>query len=264
MGSSPTRRIRYDPAEDVARVRELAVYGLNHSQIARLTGVSRSTIRAWLKTDSERTCEADVPGMGHEPHEFDRLPEREYSYLLGVYLGDGMISLLKHKRCVKLRIFMDIAYPRIIAEVTRRCGLSCRRSIASVQPHRLQNCVEIHSYSNAWPCLFPQHGPGPKHERKIELARWQEAIVDREPEQFIRGLIHSDGCRATNRVTVDGKKYAYPRYFFSQVSKDIQELFCRSCRQLGILYLQRRARTRGLDPRRESVARLDSFVGPKA
>jgi hypothetical protein len=110
----------------------------------------------------------------------------------------------------------------------------------------------------------PQHGPGRKCDHKIELADWQQAIVDREPEQFIRGLIHSDGCRVMNRVTAKGKQYFYSRYFFTQVSKDIQELFCRSLRQLGIEY---RFSRRGKDVtihRRAGVARLDAFVGPKS
>jgi len=114
------------------------------------------------------------------------------------------------------------------------------------------------------PAGYPQHGPGHKHERKIELVAWQQAIVDREPEQFVRGLLHSDGCRVMNRVVVDGKDYAYPRYFFSQVSKDIQGIFCRGLDQLGIEY---RFSSRGRDvsiARRESVSRLDSFVGKKS
>src|SRR6185437_11242467 len=117
--------------------------------------------------------------------------------------------------------FMDSRYPGIIAEVVDAMRAVMPRSVAAIQPHARHLFVEIHSHSNAWPCLFPQHGPGRKHERRIELAPWQEAIVDREPEQFIRGLIHSDGCRVMNRVVVKGKEYAYPRYFFSQVSKDI-------------------------------------------
>jgi hypothetical protein len=138
-------------------------------------------------------------------------------------------------------------------------------SVATIQPKPPHNLVEVSSYSNAWPCFFPQHGPGRKHERKIELASRQEAIVDREPEQFIRGLIHSHGCRTTNRVTVAGKSYAYPRYFFSQVSKDIHEIFCRSCRQPGIEYTLSGGRGRDLSVARAgSIARLDSFVGPKS
>ena len=33
---------------------------------------------------------------------------------------------------------------------------------------------EVYSFSKHWPCLFPQHEPGRKHERKIELMPWQQ------------------------------------------------------------------------------------------
>jgi len=250
--------------EDVARVRELAGRGLNHSQIARLTGVSRAAVRDWLRPESNRLVTPTCAVCGHPPHAFDELPKREYAYLLGIYLGDGMLSPVRNKRCFKLRVFMDSRYPAIIAEVVAAMRAVMPESLATIQRHPRHNVVEIHSHSNAWICLFPQHGPGQKHQRRIELAPWQEAIVDREPQQFIRGLIHSDGCRVTNRVTIRGKRYAYPRYFFSQVSKDIQGLFCRTLEQLGIDYA---FSSRGKDVtihRRESVARLDAFVGPKS
>jgi hypothetical protein len=35
---------------------------------------------------------------------------------------------------------------------------------------RRDNCVEVHAHSKSWPCLFPQHGPGMKHQRRILLA----------------------------------------------------------------------------------------------
>ena len=39
----------------------------------------------------------------------------EYVYLLGLYLGDGTISV--HRRGVyRLRIFLDMKYPEIVAE----------------------------------------------------------------------------------------------------------------------------------------------------
>jgi hypothetical protein len=189
------------------------------------------------------------------------LPEREYAYLLGIYLGDGMIS--RYARCYCLRVSMDSRYPKIITEVGDAMLAVMPGRLASIYPHPRHNYVVIASYSKSWPCFIPQHGPGPKHQRKIELAPWQEMIVEREPEQFIRGLIHSDGCRVRNRVTSRGKRYGYPRYFFTQVSKDIQELFCQSCRQLGIDYsFSRRGKDVSIH-RRESVARLDAFVGPK-
>lgn len=61
--------------------------------------------------------------------------------------------------------------------------------------------VSVIAYSQHWPCLFPQHGPGKKHERTIALEPWQQEIVDTHPREFIRGLIHSDGCRITNWTT---------------------------------------------------------------
>lgn len=162
----------------------------------------------------------------------------------------------------RLRIKSDMRYPLLILE----CAKAVRAVMPSSRVH-VQNyidgsaAVETGSYSKAWPCLLPQHGPGRKHERKIALAGWQEEIVDRHPEQFVRGLIHSDGCRVINRVW--GGKYCYPRYMFSQTSDDIRRLFCRSLRQLGIDYTWNRA-TEVSIARRDSVARLDEFVGPKS
>ena len=248
--------------EEVARVRELASSGLNHSQIARLTGVSRAAVRDWLRPDSNRLATPTCAECGHPLHAFDELPVREYAYLLGMYLGDGTIT--RYKRCYALVVVMDRRYTGIIAEVASAIRAVMPASLASIYPHPQHNCVRIVSYSKAWPCLFPQHGPGRKHERKIELAPWQEAIIEREPEPFIRGLVHSDGCRVMNRVVAKGKDYAYPRYFFTQVSKDIQELFCRACERLGIDYAFSRKGKDVSVHRRESVARLDAFVGPKS
>jgi len=194
------------PGEDVAQVRRLATYGLNNSEIARLTGVSRAAIRDWLRPDSKRLATPTCPACGHDTHDFNQLPDREYSYLLGMYLGDG--TVVRMPRCFALRVFMDSRYPNIINEVAQAMRAVMPKSLASVYPHSRYSVVTIASYSKAWGCLLPQHGPGRKHERKIELAAWQQAIVEREPEQFIRGLLHSDGCRVMNRVCVNGTDYA--------------------------------------------------------
>ena len=58
-------------------------------------------------------------------------------------------------------------------------------------------CTEIKSTSKHWLCLFPQHGPGMKHQRVIELEPWQERIVAEYPGDFARGLFHSDGYRGS-------------------------------------------------------------------
>ena len=69
----------------------------------------------------------------------------------------------------------------------------------------------MQSHSIHWTCLFPQHGPGKKHARTIALEEWQQQIVDAHPGAFLRGLIHSDGCRMTNwtrrRVAGEMKRY---------------------------------------------------------
>jgi hypothetical protein len=91
--------------------------------------------------------------------------------------------------------------------------------------------------------------------------------VDRFPEPFLRGLIHSDGSRTVNRFSValrDGSRtYAYPRYFFTNLSDDIRDLFCVSCERLGIRWTRSSNKNISVADRR-SVELLDSFVGPKS
>jgi hypothetical protein len=151
------------------------------------------------------------------------LPVEEYAYLLGMYLGDGCLYCSSRGTSV-LRISLDEAYPGIVA--------STREAILAVRGGRLPHaarektcaCIVITSYWRAWPCVLPQHGPGRKHHRHIELADWQRRIVEAAPEAFLRALIHTDGRRGLNRVRVKGRDYAHPRYQFSNRSADIRGL----------------------------------------
>lgn len=132
----------------------------------------------------------------------------------------------------------------------------------SVQRVPKQGCVMVQAVSMHWPCLFPQHGPGRKHERKIALADWQQQIVDEHPKPFVRGLFHSDGCRVVNHVTVRGKRYAYPRYFFSNESADIMALCAAALDRIGAQWRLNRRNSLSV-ARAASVALLDTFIGPK-
>jgi len=187
--------------------------------------------------------------------------EPTYVYLLGLYLGDGCIS--RSRAVWRLRIFQDQRYVALIEE--------CADAISAISGNvsgRAQKtgCVEIYGSWKHWPCLFPQHGAGPKHLRPIRLARWQERLVDAHPRELLRGLIHSDGCRAINRVkrqTLAGvKEYQYIRYFFTNASADIRALFVDTCRPTGVEWRPTTERVISV-ARRDSVALLDSFIGPK-
>ena len=182
------------------------------------------------------------------------LPPGSYGYLLGLYLGDGWIS--EHQKHVyRLRIVCCDAYPDLMDE--------CELVMSEILPNKVGRvqrigCTEVVSYSKHWPHLFPQHGPGPNHRRPIVLVDWQRQIVDRFPAPFVRGLLHSDGCRVLNRVN----NTDYPRYHFTNVSDDIRALFGRACDLLGVDWRPNN-RTNLSVARRPSVQILDQFVGPK-
>jgi hypothetical protein len=182
-----------------------------------------------------------------------------YVYLLGLYLGDGMLTQAA-KRVWKLRIFQDAKYSNLI----RRCETAIW-VVASLRPGTAAKvgCTEIFSNWKHWICLFPQHGPGPKHQRSIRLEEWQSRLVQRYPRQLVAGLIDSDGCRCINRVRVRGRGYEYPRYFFTNHSAQIRDLFRWACGLIGV-ECRPNNRYNISVAKRQSVAILDEFIGPKS
>jgi len=204
--------------EEVALVLELVRAGWNDCEISRETGVPRQTILDWRSgrvPDFDRIRTRPFPNWICVVCRGDpaTLPQTSYTYLLGLYLGDGYIA--SHARGVyRLRIYCANAYPELI----RRCESAMGEVIATkVSRVACVGCTEVAS-SKHWPCLFPQHGPGRKHERRIELVSWQQELVDLDPRPLVRGLLHSDGCRVLNWVNGT----PYPRYHFSNVSADIR------------------------------------------
>lgn len=226
---------------------------------ARELDIPRSTVRDWDKRGFDETLAGP---MRQGPADSDEAFERAigtpaaYAYLLGQYLGEGTIDQGKNG-VYKIRFFCCSHYPGITGRVvaTARAVLPRKVSAAKV---RTVNLVVVTSHSNQLPRLFPQHGPGRKHERPIVLVDWQEEIRRAHPERFLRGLIESDGCRTINRV--NGGEY--PRYVFADVSDDIRRLFTRTCDQLGVPWTTANARNIAVS-RRPDVAYLDSFIGPK-
>ncbi len=157
---------------------------------------------------------------------------------------------------------LDAAYPGIIAEAAHAVS-ALRGRVTTAHPHPHERCMVIASSWRSWICLLPQHGPGKKHRRAIELRPWQQDLVERAPGALLRGLIQTDGWRGVNRVFSKGKRYEYPRYQFSNRSDDIRRIFTDACDALGIEWRQWTQFHISV-ARKDSVALLDSFVGPKA
>ncbi len=245
------------PLAEFDLVCQLRRRGLSYGRIVAQTGIPKGTVANWAKgrrknsrsvrncvfTDGVHSCAREVDGS-------------TYAYMLGVYLGDGYI--VRIGRAYSLQLFCGTRYPGIIE--------SWRTGLASLRPNRVRvvprpgNCVAVSAYSTHWPHLFPQHGPGMKHTRPIVLEPWQQAIVDAHPEPFVKGLIESDGCRATNKVK--NRRYAYTRYLFANESRDILRLFGEACDRIGVEWRYNRPNSISI-ARRESVARLEAFIGPK-
>jgi Homeodomain-like domain len=250
---------------EYAKAVDLAARGLNDCEIARATGIPRATIRDWrrapLREDRLGELGSVCTTCGHPEHDFQALPRASYAHLLGMYLGDGSIDRMP--RTWRLRVALDVAWPRIVDECARSMqAVFPGNSVMSYRSAAGSRCQVVSVYSRQLICLFPQHGPGPKHRRPIVLADWQGQLVRDHPRPFIRGLIQSDGCRVANRVRSSGRTYTYPRYNFTNASEDIRALFTSTCDLLGIEWRRMNARNISI-ARRESVSALDKFVGPK-
>ncbi len=215
---------------------------------------SRATVRDWIRGIVPHCADAGSCDrcLGH--HDLDALPS-EYVYLLGLYLGDGAFHT--HPRDVyKLRIILDASYPEIVASAREAAQIVAGKAGAYL---RSDHCVEVFSYWRQWVCHFPQHGPGLKHERPIVLAAWQQALIERCPEDLTRGLIQSDGCRFQN---IGRRDWSQPRYSFTNHSADIRAIFRATCERLGVRWTEAKPYTTDVS-RAADVARLDQFIGPK-
>ena len=239
--------------------------GMPDAENAARHGVAIKTIRRWRRLYQRRgmprgqaQCSALCPRCSDGD-----LDHEAYAELLGWYLGDGHIS--KHHRGVYgLHVVNDARYPRDIA----RIGDLMRLVKPGGRPHtrEVPGAIIVTTSWKHWPCLFPQHGPGRKHERPIILEYWQRQIVDVHPGPLLRGLFHSDGCRVRNwtskPVAGQMKRYEYPRWQFTNHSTDIRELCCWALDLVDVAWRQSNWKTISVS-RREAVARLDELIGRK-
>ncbi|MEV7679290.1 helix-turn-helix domain-containing protein [Streptomyces sp. NPDC088341] len=243
--------------------------GAKNADVARQLHVPPGTIGYWRHLD--RAKRGECPGRPQPlcPRCDGReLDESAYAYLLALYLGDGHIVQYSRHRVPSLMITCGDMWPGLMD--------ACEQAMRTVFPNnsvcrvRRIGCHNVKVYSKHLWCMFPQHGSGMKHTRPIVLETWQRGIVDLYPWEFIRGLIHSDGCRNMNWTTrvVRGekKRYEYPRYWFTNVSDDIRQLYTDTLDKVGV---QWRHCTRAGRPynisvaKRASVALMDAHIGAK-
>ncbi|AUG76610.1 hypothetical protein CFP65_1731 [Kitasatospora sp. MMS16-BH015] len=243
--------------------------GRSNADISRQLGVPYGTVSWWRHEDLAK--HGTLPGRKQSPCfrcHGSPLDQPAYTYLLGLYLGDGHIMHPKQHRVPNLAVTCDNNWPGVMDEVEQ----AMRRVLPNNSPCRVRRigCHDVKVYSMHLPCLFPQHGSGVKHKRLIALEPWQQDLVLTRPWQLIRGLIHSDGCRITNWTvrTVDGqpKRYEYPRYFFSNTSTDIIRIFTHTLDSVSVEWksaTRSHGRTDISIARKACVALMDKHVGPK-
>lgn len=170
--------------------------GVSDRANAEIHGVAIKTIRRWRRVYQRQGLPR---GQGFQPTPCPRcdgveLDEAAYALLLGWYLGDGHIVAAR-RGVFTLQISNDQNYPNLNQEIAATIRLV--KPTASPCLRGGSTAIRIEARWKHWPCLFPQHGPGRKHLRKIELADWQLRIVAKYPEQLLRGLFHSDGAASS-------------------------------------------------------------------
>jgi hypothetical protein len=242
---------------------DLIAAGHNDCEVSRRLRIPRGTIRDWRTYVPKRRYAIETCPRCWRAAKPMRFTPEDYSELLAIYLGDGSIST--HARTQRLRIALDKKYQGIIDE-TRGLLERCfpHNDIDEVQSI---GCVHLSVYSSHLACVFPQHGPGRKHDRPIVLEPWQREHVEAFTWPFIRGCIRTDGCCFINRTDVHRPvPYEYRSYEFSNKSKDIVDLFVSACERVGVftrVNVSARGQWGVRINRRRSVALMLEHVGLK-
>jgi hypothetical protein len=161
------------------------IYG-NKKKIALITRIPRRTVTDCIKKfgsvqglEEYRMQNVEINGESSlvvtlKKRDAPENLHKAYSYLLGMYLGDGCISRMN--RVYRIRIVLDKKYPVIIKK--------CMQAIETLLPDNQVGitqkigCVEVNCYYKFWHQVFPQHGASKKHNRPIILEDWQQHIVD--------------------------------------------------------------------------------------
>lgn len=268
--------------EKYIEAKKLLEDNIKISEIANRLGLGRSIISNWKNRGSpsyERMIEGLPARIQHKildennvdnleylvslnPNISEELRNKTYSYLLGLYLGDGNIGRIHNTK--QLCITLDKKYNNLNNYTINAFNILFDRApfITDRSTHQgkyKSNCIVI-SYCNCnLGIIFPHEGYGFKHDRLIELSEWQKQIII--PSEIIKGLIMSDGSYFLDKAT---NKF---HYNFRNRSENITNITANYLEQLGVSYtktynVSRKIHTINIYTQSE-VEKLHSLIGDK-
>ena len=247
--------------EEISKIRECWYNQVNQSEASRRLNIARCTVRDYYNRFSNGELLETKPVSLLEILLLDQSKQEAYAYLLGLYLGDGHIiktkSLKNGNEVYKFRIFQDAKYVNLI-----QLCIDKMKSVFETEINicNMPGCKEIICYKNNMPEIFPQHGSGKKHDREIVLRNWQKDIVRKYPKEFLKGLIHSDGCR----YDIKQNEYEYVRYEFKNMSSDILGYFDWACSLIDVDTRRHSNNKASVLRTKKDVEIFESFIGPKS
>jgi len=248
-------------SKEIDQIRECWLLGFKQTETSIKLNIPRATVKDYYNRFSKGEMMEAKPSSLLENLLLVNLKKEAYSYLLGLYLGDGHIAKtkpLKNGNVVyKFRIFQDAKYINLIQLCIDKMKILFESEVNVVNK---PGCKEIICYKNNIPEIFPQHGPGKKHTREIVLTDWQKDIVRKYPKEFIKGLIHSDGCR----YVIKQSEYEYVKYELSNRSQDILGYFDWACSLIGVDTRRHSGSRASILRTQKDVDCFESFIGPKS
>lgn len=214
-------------------IQDLVDKNYSTRQIAKELNCSYSNIRYWMKKYQLETTE--IGGKAGQKLESDidiynrcldfvAKKPKDYSYLFGLYLGDGCVEYVKGN-CHVLSIHQDAKYTNLINKH--------KESIINLfgkPPYILNrgNMTVIRVSGSHVRFLFPKYGKGMKHLNKVTLPKILLDNIDYL--NLMKGLFQADG---SYYYDTQAKKHFFN---FTNKSEDIIEIFKFCLEKLSVGY----------------------------
>ena len=252
------------PQGAVDRALRLSDIGVTDKEIAQIFGVSVAVIQRWrvgrrraasgIGESGRLPAHAAIRGLGTSRH-----THTCWASIWATGTSSAGERMCMHSRSPALTVG-QVSWTR----PSRRCRLSCPRRECAVSGRPGARWSRV-TRSTGRACS-PSTGRGLNTTGKSNWKAGRKSSCSNIPGEFAKGLFHSDGWRGVNRVRhvlSDGEHwYEYPRYLFGNESADILRLCGEALDRLGVAWRFSRRNVISV-ARREAVARLDQFAGPK-